>query len=1805
MQPPQKLPPLANLIAGVTAAECVALADACCERREFDRAVEAYRHALTLIPLPLQRRRHTIKRLAQANGLYAADVHVGVGNALLGRSQVAQIDGEGDAFVLSLQQQAVLEYAEAVEINPKHVQAQYNLGTLLYCLGDAMRAEEHLANAATIAPHFVQSRVNLAVMYAEQGEGEAAKAELKAAINVDPRHRRAHLNLALLLLSGLLIDEDPATTCKSALEHLRTVVELEPRNAEGHHCLGAALLHAALRNDIASTRTGVGVKAVARRELLTEAMVHYRAAAALQESSDCARPTPYASVLATEGLSAGFSSGRSVSLQTWQRDSHSGARRASVQVGLGGVYGAVGQCKRSEACYKEALRICPDYPDALFGLATVTEGKIRLRHLKALLRVAPKHTQGKLMMGQCRRLVILGADALAPPEKFQKFNPYIQVWWNEEYIGSTTTKQQTIEPRYGEPFVLPVEPRGRSSHLLRIEVHNRLTKALLGGLTLRVGGDVEPGVAEIVGGQVEAPPADKTGGEGGEGEGAVDDGAEVMTLPGERPQAPEEPIAEDEEEEEVVEDTEEEAELRAELEAMKPSVLRDRARATVKKEDGSVDEAAIAEAEDTDDPKQSMIALVMAAEKAPPPVIVQRKVCLVGARGLKNLDRLGKADPYAVLSWNYTEIGQSKVVKRTLKPEWGDILSFPVKLTAENHLRVEVFDHNRRGPPTFMGQLELSGPGLVGLAIPSNGAVKEFELVESTLPYRDNQHVQPWTNRAVVMLASPDTDTANLTQIVDSRLPAIHALDQHKGRHADTGTHFDAMQRSTCPPLAPVPVTSYPLSWPLGYAAKRPVRGSVRLRIEPEPVILCAYAVLKRVVCREEFDATSATMATLEPGQLVLASEVREASHGGARVKCTQGWLNERTPSGQKSLELLDEDDERYLAYIRSEAEDERGDRTHTYKVKVVTSDVQWAGTDSNVFVCMFGIEGDSGSKKLVSKKRFVDLFERGSVDEFEVVADTDLGPLQTVRVSTDGKGMGAGWHCGSVTVIQPDGATVYFPCDQWFDEHQGDGQIERELVPDRSGEPPPEPPPMSAWSVEEVVTFISDEVGMPKVAVAFAANDIDGQQLCAIDDELLTQLGMARLQRFKFWKVFEKFVSERSGEAEAADGDGELETLVAPSMTHEELVEEQRKQATAHDAGTDAQAGVAMLMDASLPGSTQAGQPAEDVRAAWRRQFNELDTGGDGNISVAEFAAHFGSIGWSAEQIAQATRSLDSDHDGKVSFDEFCDAKSNSPPPADAEEPSAAGSNAPAGSGAAAVGDDDSAPMLPPEVLEGLTAMFVDKHGRDPTPAEVAEWAAMVDNADTGSEDASEEGASKPSIEQAETSVAVDSTRSRSLFGCWSVLCGGRARRSQVYAAPEPDMDVKEDKLLMDPEADSQAERGSTAMVTIEDEVTTIPAALEAQQGEGDQAYAASGEAAISSSDATAAGADSDEVTALAADPPHGLCTTLYYEDEHGTGHWVPLGEIGGLVEAGTLADDTLVFSDQPAFPFESWTAWSQCWQCFIPDAAAAAAAAGEKGLGGGSDEAAGPEEQDVDKKDTKKARKESRKERKAREKKEAAEKKLASEEAEAQAGSHVPQVDSFGVGPAPDAEQQEDEEEAADPNSPAALKGLVRDIQLRWDGTIHFQTCTPETIVQLKERRAAAVRRKEEEEAAAIKQAERIKTREESRRLERLFSEMDDDASGALDAEEVTELATQLGWAEPELVFGKMDIDGDGTIDVSEFRRWWLGNSKEAKAVREQKKQEDVKISEATMRLKELPVMAGGNGLKGLTAGQLAVLT
>lgn len=42
---------------------------------------------------------------------------------------------------------------------------------------------------------------------------------------------------------------------------------------------------------------------------------------------------------------------------------------------------------------------------------------------------------------------------------------------------------------------------------------------------------------------------------------------------------------------------------------------------------------------------------------------------------------------------------------------------------------------------------------------------------------------------------------------------------------------------------------------------------------------------------------------------------------------------------------------------------------------------------------------------------------------------------------------MAPGWHLKTVTIQKEDGLWE-FPCNQWFDKREGDGQIERELFP-------------------------------------------------------------------------------------------------------------------------------------------------------------------------------------------------------------------------------------------------------------------------------------------------------------------------------------------------------------------------------------------------------------------------------------------------------------------------------------------------------------------------------------------------------------------------------------------------------------------------------------------------------------------------------------------------------------------------------------------------------------------------------------
>ena len=52
----------------------------------------------------------------------------------------------------------------------------------------------------------------------------------------------------------------------------------------------------------------------------------------------------------------------------------------------------------------------------------------------------------------------------------------------------------------------------------------------------------------------------------------------------------------------------------------------------------------------------------------------------------------------------------------------------------------------------------------------------------------------------------------------------------------------------------------------------------------------------------------------------------------------------------------------------------------NTYRVHVFTGDVSNAGTNSNVFICVYGEHGDTGEQKLEKSETHMDKFERNNV---------------------------------------------------------------------------------------------------------------------------------------------------------------------------------------------------------------------------------------------------------------------------------------------------------------------------------------------------------------------------------------------------------------------------------------------------------------------------------------------------------------------------------------------------------------------------------------------------------------------------------------------------------------------------------------------------------------------------------------------------------------------------------------------------------------------------------------------------------
>ncbi|XP_061173091.1 lipoxygenase homology domain-containing protein 1-like [Saccostrea echinata] len=202
---------------------------------------------------------------------------------------------------------------------------------------------------------------------------------------------------------------------------------------------------------------------------------------------------------------------------------------------------------------------------------------------------------------------------------------------------------------------------------------------------------------------------------------------------------------------------------------------------------------------------------------------------------------------------------------------------------------------------------------------------------------------------------------------------------------------------------------------------------------------------------------------------------------------CNQ-WLANDEGDGLVQMELKSASNTLHFS------ENSQEEKVH-YTVIVHTGKVQYAGTDADVFIQIFGENGRCSRRTKLDDAK--NNFEKGMEDIFEL-EDVNLGTLSHIVIGHDDSGPGSGWFLDDVIIRKhltkkeikahvekekkkvrekakakhkqrkkrrelqesdteseeeeeapfrtPDYEEFHFPCNKWLDKKEDDGKIERQL---------------------------------------------------------------------------------------------------------------------------------------------------------------------------------------------------------------------------------------------------------------------------------------------------------------------------------------------------------------------------------------------------------------------------------------------------------------------------------------------------------------------------------------------------------------------------------------------------------------------------------------------------------------------------------------------------------------------------------------------------------------------------------------
>ena len=242
-------------------------------------------------------------------------------------------------------QEAMSLYAEALRYQPDNPEAHFFLGNALEQQGKLDEAITEYTRALWFKPLQEKTHLALGMFLAKQKQYEPAAEHYRAALAINPESAIAHNNLARLRHSQGRMAE--------AMKHYEAALKLNPELAQAHNNLGVLLLQQGRLDE------GVGHLREAVRLLPRDAESQYNLALALNQQENWKEAAVIFASLAPGGPND---------------------PKLHCEYGLALAH--LGQIREAMSHYARALRLQPDYPEALERLAWIaaTDPRPELRN---------------------------------------------------------------------------------------------------------------------------------------------------------------------------------------------------------------------------------------------------------------------------------------------------------------------------------------------------------------------------------------------------------------------------------------------------------------------------------------------------------------------------------------------------------------------------------------------------------------------------------------------------------------------------------------------------------------------------------------------------------------------------------------------------------------------------------------------------------------------------------------------------------------------------------------------------------------------------------------------------------------------------------------------------------------------------------------------------------------------------------------------------------------------------------------------------------------------------------------------------------------------------------------------------------------------------------------------------------------------------------------------------------------------------------------------------------------------------------